>query len=117
MPNTNLSELATNVAIVALFLAFLWKLGSVFVKALNDLTKSNEKVATSNKKIADAVEKQAKESAQRNGHLGELIIQSNEQTKAIADVAVTSIIDGVTNVKHQTVSAQVVEHEVVREKK
>ena len=90
-----------------------------FVKAIKAMASSSDHVASTNKDIANAVTKQAKESAERNGHLGELIVQQGEQTKQIADAAVKKIVStvGVQNVKHQHVHDSVVEHEVVKDRK
>jgi len=76
-------------------------------KAIKDMA---DPEVNGNKRIADGIERQAQESAERNGHLGELIIAQGEQTQKIADTAVKSIVRsvGVQNVKEQLVDHQTV---------
>lgn len=88
-------------------------------RALDKNTKSNEKLADVSKKghnrVAVAVENQAKESAERNGHLGEMIIQQGKITQKIADTAVKQIM-GAQEIKEQHVKEQVVDHQTIEDK-
>lgn len=74
---------------------------------------SIDNMAGSNVKIAEELAKGNRESAERNGHLGELIIKQGEVTKAIADKSVEKII---SSVKVQNVDKQNVEHQTVNAK-
>jgi hypothetical protein len=65
MPDLSfLGPSAASVIIVLGFLKFLSTIGKELISALKELTDSN-------KKIANATNKAAKEAKQRNGHLGE----------------------------------------------
>lgn len=66
-----------------------------------------DKVASTNKEIADATRKGADEAEARNGHLAEIVAESKAQ--------VINRIDGLV-INRQTVKNQVVEHEIVNNK-
>lgn len=96
---------AGTVAAIFLFLKYITSLNKsqnhrddVFAKALDDMTKSNNRIALYTKKGND-------EAAQRNGHLAELTIQSKNDT-----------IKAVNAIKTQHVSTQVVDKQTVKEK-
>lgn len=84
------------------------------------LSAAIEHMAQNSSKVAEATVRTADEAKQRNGHLAELIEQSKENTKALAESATNQIITAFTavqNVKHQHVEQQTVEHETVEDKK
>ena len=108
MPEANLSELASNVGIVLIFLVFLWKAGSAFITALNDLTKSNNLIAKETKKAA-------KEAAERNGHLGEQNIQITELISNHTKVMEENFKKLDNKLAYQEVIEQVVEHQTIKE--
>lgn len=56
-----------------------------------DLTGAIKDMAGASGRVADATRKSALEAKQRNGHLAELIIQSNEKTALLAQNAVSDI--------------------------
>lgn len=78
-------------------------------KAIAGMASAMQDVATSNARIAD-------ESKERNGHLGELIIEQGKQANVLADTAIKKVIQGVQNVKTQKVVHQTVENETVLNK-
>jgi hypothetical protein len=98
---------AAAVVIVLAFLKYLKEQGTstyerdkAFVKAIDKMTAATELVAA-------ATEKGSKEAKERNGHLAELVIQSQETTKKLAD----------RNFKaSQTVRQQHVEHQHISNK-
>lgn len=78
MPEANLSELASNVGIVLIFLIFIWKVGARFLDSLDRNTKSNESTAKAMQELVEETRKGNKEAEKRNGHLGEQNIQITE---------------------------------------
>lgn len=70
--------------------------------------KSTKELAKQSRRVAVATERAAQEAAERNGHLGELIVESRKQTEAIANKAVKEIIS------KQTVKEQKVEHQTIK---
>lgn len=72
--------------------------------SIDKMTKSNEKIATETKNVADATEKASDEARDRNGHLAELVVQQGER-----------IMSG-TTVKQQNVEHLHVENETVEKK-
>ncbi len=79
-------------------------------KERKELSQAIAAMAKSSTKVAEATERSANEAKQRNGHLAELIIQSTENTKAIAETATSTIVEAV-----QHVNVQKVEHQTVKE--
>lgn len=69
-------------------------------------------VAEASNRVADATEKSASEAKQRNGHLAEMELQSQQLFKQLADRNYKAI----TNIKNQKVVHQTVEHETVQHK-
>lgn len=79
-----------------------------------------------NTRIADGIERQANESKERNGHLGEMITEQSKQTAKLTEMAVAKVIEGVQNittqnvikqnVKQSTVKDETIENEVVKNK-
>jgi uncharacterized membrane-anchored protein YhcB (DUF1043 family) len=63
-------------------------------------------------RVAEATEQAAREAKERNGHLAELELTSQEMFQKLADRNYAAI----TNIKEQHVTNQVVEHEQVCEK-
>ena len=61
-------------------------------------------------RVAEATETAAKEAKDRNGHLAEMELQSQQMFQTLADRNYHAI----TNIKNQKVVNQVVEHEVVQ---
>lgn len=115
-------------AFVTVILAFL----GIAKIMLNQATKDREADRKERIKLADAIDLMAKnsgknaenmgklaeytkegnlQSAERNGHLGELIVKQAEQTQKIADTAVKQIISsvGVQHVDKQEVAHQHIE--------
>jgi hypothetical protein len=98
----------------------------LFVAAIENMAASSGRVADTNQDIASAVTKQAVESAERNGHLGEMITEQSKQTAALTEMAVAKVIEGVQNVttqnvikqniKQSNVKEETVEHETVKDK-
>jgi len=91
------------------------------------LTTAIENMAQSNAKVAEVTDrgfdklsketaKQSQQAEQRNGHLAELVMQSTETNKALAESSTAQIITAVQNVKEQHVKHQTVEHETVEDK-
>ena len=74
--------------------------------AIERMAQGSVKVADTNKEIAQAVTKQAQESAERNGHIIELIIESRD-----------NIVDSVQHIKKQHVTKQEVDQSIVKEQK
>jgi uncharacterized protein Yka (UPF0111/DUF47 family) len=63
-------------------------------------------------RVADATEKAADEAKQRNGHLAEMELQSQQMFQKLAD----RNYEAITNISEQHVINQVVEHETVTKK-
>lgn len=60
-------------------------------------------------RVAEATELAAREAKERNGHLAELQLQSQETFKALSD----RNYDAITHIKNQHVTKQIVENEQV----
>lgn len=71
--------------------------------SLDKVADTNKNIAEETRKVADATIRSADESKQRNGHIAELIIESRD-----------GIIDKVQNVHEQKVEEQVVEHQTIK---
>lgn len=84
------------------------KAQKLLADGMGKVAKSNEKIAVETKALREETRRGNEQSEKRNGHLGELIIQQGENTKAIADATVSKIIEGVQNVKEQKVDTQIV---------
>lgn len=89
-------------------------------EAIEKMAVSSEKVATSNVQIATEVKGQSAEiktgneqSAERNGHLGELIVEQSKQSKALAERVTNDILRAV---KTQTVENLEVHHQHIESK-
>jgi hypothetical protein len=93
----------------AAILALITILGSTLV-ALFKLLDNNTKALQS---LSDTNDKMAKESKQRNGHLGEMITAQSQQT-AKNDIAILKAVNNITATQH--VDTQQVEHQIVKEK-
>lgn len=111
MPEASLSELASNVAIVLIFLAFLYRVGKAFLVALNNNTKANEKTALAMSKLVTETRKGNREAAERNGHLGE---QNIKITELVANHT-KEMKKEFSKLDKQTIKEQKVEHQVVKE--
>ena len=66
-----------------------------------------------NERVAQASERQAEESKQRNGHLGEMILEQGKQTAKLIELSVNKTIKGVQNIKTQHVHDQKVDNTTV----
>jgi hypothetical protein len=77
----------------------------------NKARRDSMALAKSLDRVAKATEKAAREAAERNGHLGELILESNKQTEAIAGRAIKEITE---NISKQTVKEQEVVHQTIK---
>lgn len=104
----------STVALAALALATTVVAG--MFKLLSKLSQSIDANTKSNKKIAEATERGSREAKQRNGHLAELVVQSNDMFKQVASHATAEIITAVQTVDKQVVGEQVVSHAVIKEK-
>lgn len=121
---TTLPELAGVLTIIAgMLLGFYGVIKFILNQAIQDrhddrkerlhLVDSLEKVASSNQEIANATKQAAKEAKERNGHLADLIVQSKEEIKTVAQ----KNYDAIQNVKSQHVDKQVVDQQVIKEDK
>lgn len=91
------------IALIGALTAGFFKLIDRQTTVHEKLVSSMDKVAESNDKIADATEKGNSEAEQRNGHLAELTIQSQEQMlEAIQKIGNKQTVEE-QNVIHQTV--------------
>ena len=126
MPDSNLSELAPQVAIVFMFLYFLWRAGTKFVEALDRLTdaqrdsvKATENLAViTEQKYSELVastDRAAQEAAERNGHLGEQNIQITEMIANHTEKMTEQFSHVNRSLEKQTVKEQLVEHQTVKE--
>lgn len=73
----------------------------------NKARRDSMTIAKSLDRVAKATENAAREASERNGHLGELILESNKQTELIAGRAIKEITK---NISKQTVKEQKIEH-------
>lgn len=78
-------------------------------KERKEFAEALSKVADSNVRVAEATERAAIEAKERNGHLAELQLQSQEMLKTIGDRNYRAI----TEVQEQHVQHQTVEKETV----
>lgn len=111
MPEASLSELASNVAIVLIFLGFMWKVGSKFLASLDKNTKSNEKTAKAMASLVAEIRKGNIEAAERNGHLGE----QNIHIAQLVNTHTKMVKEEFAKLDKQTIKEQKVEHQVVKE--
>lgn len=81
-----------------------------FSEAISRMAKATEHNGV---KIAEAIEQQSRESAERNGHLGEQNLQIAELVAKSQD----KVIAVIQTVKRQTVEEQMVQHQSVKESK
>lgn len=107
-------------AFVTVILGFLGIAKIMLTQASKDRTADRQEreklaaaitlMADNSGKVAKATERGANEAKQRNGHLAELIIQTGENTQAIANTAVSAIIEGVStqHIDKQTVDKQII---------
>lgn len=63
-------------------------------------------------RVAEATEKAASEAKDRNGHLAEMELQSQQMFQTLAD----RNLNAITNIQNQKVVHQTVEHETVQNK-
>lgn len=115
MPDSNLSELAPQVAIVFMFLYFLWRAGTKFVEALDKLTEAQRDSTRATEKLVAETRKGNIEAAERNGHLGEQNIQITEMIANHTEKMTEQFARVNNNLKNQTVKEQLVEHQTVKE--
>lgn len=73
--------------------------------SLDKVAETNKLIAIKTERVANATERTADESKQRNGHIVEMIIESRD-----------TVVKSVQKVHAQKVDEQVVEHQVVKEK-
>lgn len=101
----------------AAVLALIAIVGSVITaqfKVINSGAKATEKQAKATEDLVKETRKGNKEAKDRNGHLGELIIQSMESTKTVTKGATQTIIDAVGHVNTQHISNQTVDHQEIK---
>jgi len=78
-----------------------------FIEAIQKMSTGMENVASTNKEIAKATQRGADEAKERNGHLGELILQNGINTMdAIKNVKTQNVVQ--QNVKTSTVEKETV---------
>jgi len=83
-------------------------------KERKELSLAISLMAKNSNKVAEATVRSADEAKQRNGHLAELVMQSNENTRVLAEKATKDIIAAVGM---QHIDVQKVEHQTVTESK
>ena len=115
MPDSNLSELTPQVAIVFLFLVFLWKAGSKFVESLDKLTEAQNRSVDATRDLVSETRKGNEEAKERNGHLGEQNIQITELITSHTQMVADSFNHVQTSLDKQIVKEQTVEHQTVKE--
>lgn len=94
------------ITLIGAICAGFFKLIADQTKVHSKLVTSMDKVATSNDKIAKETAKGNLEAKERNGHLAELTIQSNEQMlEAIGKIGHKQTVEE-QNVIHQTVKGE-----------
>lgn len=101
-----LAALALTTTIAGGFFALINKQNKTHEKiaeAMNKVAKSNVEIVKSNYRIADETKQGNKEAKERNGHLAELVVQTNENT-----------LEAIKNVEGQHVTVQTVEAQVVK---
>jgi len=86
---------AAVVIVVLLFLKFLTNVGEKLVTALDRLTDSN-------RSIAEATNKSAREAEKRNGHLAELAIENHQNT-----------VEAIKSIRTQHVDVQTIDHQTI----
>lgn len=116
MPNANLSELAPQVAIVFMFLYFLWRAGTKFVESLDKLTEAQRDSTRATEKLVAETRKGNIEAAERNGHLGEQNIQITEMIAKHTEKMTEQFTHINNSLDKQTVKEQTVEHQTVKDK-
>jgi hypothetical protein len=99
---------AVALAVVALATA----LCTGFFKLVASQNKTHQKIADGLDRLAKAHETGNRESAERNGHLGEQNVHLAELTKETSK----QIIRAISKIKQQNVAEQKVEHQTVKEK-
>lgn len=77
---------------------------------MNKQTKVHGEIASGLDRLAKAHEKGNQESAERNGHLGELVTEQSKFTKE----STKQILKAVQNIPTQNVHEQKVEHQTVK---
>lgn len=83
-----------------------------FFKLFGDQNKTHDKIGTALDRLAEAHEKGNKESAERNGHLGEQNIQLAELQKESSK----QLLEAIANIAEQKVAEQTVVHQHVENK-
>jgi len=83
-------------------------------KGRKELSQAIALMAKNSNRVAEATVRSADEAKQRNGHLAELVMQSNENTRVLAEKATKDIIAAVGM---QHIDVQKVEHQTVTESK
>lgn len=89
------------------------KVHGKIAKGLEGLTKSGDKQATAMREIARETKQGNKESAKRNGHLGE----QNVQITQLIQETRKDMLNNLENIKEQHVDKQIVEHQEVQDPK
>ena len=79
---------------------------------MNKQTKVHGEIATGLDRLAKAHETGNRESAERNGHLGELVTAQSKFTKKSTE----QILQAVKNLPSQHITEQKVEHQTVKNK-
>lgn len=104
----SLAAIALSGTICAGFFALVNKQNTL----MNKQTKVHGEIANGLDRLAKAHETGNRESAERNGHLGELIVEQSKLVKKANAVTLKAIND----ISKQTVQEQRVEHQTVQNK-
>jgi hypothetical protein len=83
-----------------------------FFAMVNKQVKIHGKIATGLDRLAAAHEKGNRESAERNGHLGELVTEHSKFTKK----SIEQLMAAVKQIPNQHIAEQQVEHQTVKHK-
>lgn len=76
-----------------------------------ELSEAIQRMAKSSDKVAEATVRGANEAKQRNGHLGELVMESAKTNQKLAESATGTIISAIAS--FQKVDTQKVEHQII----
>lgn len=111
----SLADLTPVVAVVFLFLIFLWKAGNKFVESLDKLTDAQNRSVDATKELVAETRKGNEEAAERNGHLGEQNVQITDMIRTHTETMTDELSKVHDTLDSQTVRRQVVEHQTVKE--
>lgn len=94
---------------------------AIVVKPLFALLKANTQASDANtvalQEIAKETKQGNKEAKQRNGHLGDLVVQQGAAIQGIADSATHKVIQAVQHVNTQHIAKQTIDKSIVKNEK